>query len=175
MEQSYFWSRVLAPYKHCRLRGCLMLLWLAGCRRRTECRQPPHTPPLKSKCIVLAFLLIILSTESSSWGKLRLPLDMSKQTIVCRVWIHPKNARYSDFSEDTDVQCGVLGLSYSLLVVFCKKKKKKSCHGLRWGVWTIIKKEIYPNVLKVQESHQLSLQLQRINRGWGTKKPLWQV
>lgn len=35
-----------------------------------------------SKGIVLAVLLIILSTER----KLRLPLDMSKQTKVCRVW-----------------------------------------------------------------------------------------
>lgn len=35
-----------------------------------------------SKGIVLAVLLIILSTER----KLRLPLDTSKQTKVCRVW-----------------------------------------------------------------------------------------
>lgn len=39
-----------------------------------------------SKDIVLAFLLIILSTERAGGRKLGLPLDTSKQTKVCRVW-----------------------------------------------------------------------------------------
>lgn len=73
-----------------------------------------------SKGIVLAVLLIILSTER----KLRLPLDTSKQTKVCSL-VHPKNVSYSDFSEDIDVQC------WDYHAEYCSYLKMLSVLGLK--------------------------------------------
>lgn len=81
-EQSYFWSRVLALCKRWR-RGAVWCCygWQAAASVLLDLQAA-----LMSKGIVLAALLIILSTEKERGRKLRLPLDMSKQTKVCRVW-----------------------------------------------------------------------------------------
>ncbi len=85
-KQSYFWSRVLALCKRWRLGAVWCCYgWLAAASVLLDLQAP-----LMSKGIVLAALLIILSTERERWRKLRLPLDTSKQTKVCRVWFIPR-------------------------------------------------------------------------------------
>lgn len=84
-EQSYFWSTALALCKRWRLGAVWCCYgWLAAASVLLDLQAP-----LMSKGIVLAVLLIILSTERERkrrGRKLRLPLNMSKQTKVCRVW-----------------------------------------------------------------------------------------
>lgn len=88
--------------------------------------------PLMSKGIVLAALLILLSAEKRRGRKSKLPLDMSKQTKVCSL-VHLKNASYSDFSEDIDVQCyHALYCSYWI--------KQFACSLEHWEAWKISKR-----------------------------------
>lgn len=131
ISKRYFWSRDLALCKRWRLGAVWCCYgWQAAASVLLDLQAP-----LMSKGIVLAALLIILSTEKERGRKLKLPLDTSKQTKVRRVWFIWRMPA---------IQTSLRKLMSSVIMlnIVLTWSNNLPVHCLQdWGAWKILKRK----------------------------------